>query len=67
MAKSQLMTLLRFLWIGYASRKSSSNTEVGLQTHPKNYLGTLQASLYSNFLLAYPLATPPSVGSAEKL
>ena len=30
-AKSQLTTLLWFLWIWYASRKSSSNTEVGLQ------------------------------------
>ena len=30
-AKSQLMTLLWFLWIWYTSRKSRSNTEVGLQ------------------------------------
>ena len=30
-AKSQLTTLLWFLWICYVSRKSSSNTEVGLQ------------------------------------
>ena len=31
MAKSQLTTLLWFLWLWYTSRKSSSNTEVGLQ------------------------------------
>ena len=29
--KSQLTTLLWFLWIWYASRKSSSNTEMDLQ------------------------------------